>query len=315
MSHSVATAASIAEWTSERWEIATIVHSELVRSYVNDTYLLVSDQGDYALKMFRRSWRNRGDAMWEAQLCVHLDAHGVPLATPILGRDGQHVQILSYPEGDRAALLTPWLGGFKPNPPWTEDLYRNFGRAAARMHQASISFVPAARGRLLNADHLIRRPIAKLRDHFADRPETIHQLLDGAQQMARELDSVVPQLPFGVCQGDLTLDNLHILPDGAIALYDFDLGGHGWFAFDFAFFDGWMRRDENAVTWWNAFQTGYGEIREVTDAEIQAMPLFDVAYLIWDLEHTIHNWTDWSGTWNATESIVTRKIEEITRRY
>lgn len=315
ISHSIATDASIATWTPACWNMGSIIHSELVRSYVNDVYRIETDLGTYALKVFRRSWRNRWDAEWEAHLCLHLDSRGVPLATPISGRNQELVQLLTYPEGERAALMTPWLDGSKPKPPWTEALYREFGRAAAVMHQASTSFVPQTPGRLLNADHLIRRPIAKLRDRFSERPDMFQQLLGGSERIAIELDVLIPQLPFGVCQGDLTLDNLHILPGGDIAFYDFDLGGHGWFAFDFAFFDSWMRRDIAAITWWNAFRTGYGEIREITAAEIRAMFFFDVAYLIWDLEHTIHNWSQWSGTLSASDEKVETMLTNIFERF
>jgi Ser/Thr protein kinase RdoA (MazF antagonist) len=311
MTHSIASAPSIAELAVDRWNIGSIARAALIRSYVNDLYRVETDGGVYALKVFRRSWRNRWDAGWEAQLCSHLNAKGISLAMPIPGRDEEHVQILMYPEGDRAALLTPWLDGTKPRPPWTERIYRDFGRAAARMHQASISFVPETPGRLLNVDHLIRRPIAKLRDPFSNRPELYRRLLDGGERIASEIDLLVPQLAFGVCQGDLSFDNLHFLRDGSIAFYDFDLGGHGWFCFDFAFFPAWMKKEPDAIRWWNAFRSGYGEVREITTAEVEALPLFDIAYKIWDLEHTIHNWAVWTGTWQATDQKIEAMLDAI----
>lgn len=314
ITHSLAAPHSISGWAIERWDIGAIRSAELIRSYVNDVYRIDTDLGSFALKVFRRSWRTRSDAIWESQLCVHLDDAGIRLALPKPDVDGQRVQTLIYPEGERAALLTPWLGVFKPKPPWTEKLYCDFGRAAARMHQASSTFLPECPGRLLDTDHLIRRPMERVCEHFANRPKTFERLLEVSESVASQLDVLTADLAFGVCQGDLSFDNLSILPDGEFAFYDFDLGGHGWFAFDFAFFHGWTQKDDSAVAFWDAFRAGYSEIREITTAEVAAMPLFDVAYMIWNLEHTIHSWTQWSGTWQSTDAKVDGMLASIFER-
>ncbi|MEJ7838263.1 MAG: phosphotransferase [Thermomicrobiales bacterium] len=311
LTHSLAAPHSISGWATTRWDIGAIRSAELIRSYVNDVYRINTDLGSFALKIFRRSWRSRSDAIWESQLCAHLDDAGIRLALPNPGVDGHQVQTIIYPEGERAALLTPWLGVAKPKPPWTEKLYFDFGRAAARMHQASSTFTPESPGRLLNTDYLIRRPVEKLCTQLNNRPKTFERLLDVSGSVASHLDVLTADLAFGVCQGDLSFDNLSILQDGEFAFYDFDLGGHGWFAFDFAFFHGWTRKDDSAVAFWDAFRAGYGEIREITAAEIEAMPLFDVAYMIWNLEHTINKWTQWSGTWQATDAKVDDMLTTI----
>ena len=313
-SHSLAAPDSLAAWAADKWNIGTIRNAELVRSYVNDVYKIDSDVGTFALKIFRRSWRNRSDVIWESELCVHLEEQGVRLAVPIPGVDGHRVHSLQYPEGERAVFLTSWLGEFKPKPPWTEKLYRDIGRAAAEMHEASTTFTTETPGRILNNDHMIRRPLEKLRGYFNDQSETFDRLQEVGMRVANQLDALTTDMAFGVCQGDLSFDNLSILSDGAFAFYDFDLGGHGWFASDFAFFHHWTRKEESAIPFWNAFRAGYSEVREITDAEIEAMPLFDVAYKIWDLEHTIHKWTQWTGTWQATEAKVDAALTEIFER-
>lgn len=314
ITNSLAAPHSVSVWATERWDIGAIHNAELIRSYVNDVYRIDTDQGSFALKIFRRSWRSPSDAIWESQLCVHLDNAGIRLALPSLGVDGERVQTLTYPEGERGAFLTPWLGIAKPKPPWTEQLYCDFGRAAARMHQASSTFTPTPAGRLLNTDYLIRRPVDRLSELLNKRPGTYDRLLDVSESVASRLDMLTANLAFGVCQGDLSFDNLSILPDGEFAFYDFDLGGHGWFAFDFAFFHGWTQKDNSAVAFWDAFRAGYSEIRKITTAEVEAMPLFDVAYMVWNLEHTVHMWTQWSGTWQATDAKVDDMLTAIFDR-
>jgi Ser/Thr protein kinase RdoA (MazF antagonist) len=161
---------------------------------------------------------------------------------------------------------------------------------------------------------LIRRPVAKLAAPFADRPEQLFRLQRIAERVAGELDRLAPSLPFGVCHGDVSLDNIHIDADGRIAFFDFDLGGHGCFAFDFNGIYRWSTDDPDAVRFWNAFREGYGVVRPISADELRALPLFDIAYLIWDLEHVVNNWTSWTGSWVATEAMVAEKLDDIDRR-
>jgi Ser/Thr protein kinase RdoA (MazF antagonist) len=315
ITHSIATADAIGRFVAENWDIGPIEDCVLVRSYANDVYRLKRGNGDFVVKVYRRGWRNAWDVGWEAQLCAHLDGCGVSVSVFLPARDGTPVQAIEYPEGERAVTVSQWLAGTKPVPPWTDDLYRDFGRATARLHLASQSFAPSTPGRLLNADHLIRRPVAKLAAPLADRPEQLFRLQRIAERVAGELDRLAPSLPFGACHGDVSLDNIHIDTDGRIAFFDFDLGGHGWFDFDFNGVYRWSTDDPDAIRFWTAFQQGYGEIRPIREAELRALPLFDIAYLIWDLEHVVNNWTTWTGSWVATDEIVTANLAEVSRRY
>jgi Ser/Thr protein kinase RdoA (MazF antagonist) len=314
VSHSIATPDAIAELVSARWDVGDVAACLLVRSFANDVYRVETTGGRFAVKVYRLGWRNRWDAAWEAELCQHLAQRGVALAMPIAGMDRREVQVVRFPEGDRAVVLTPWLPGGKPEGTRTEQLYERFGQAAAALHLATQDFVPSIPGRLLGADHLIRRPFAKLQDALAGTAHDLRAVAGIAEQVAAELDRLTPELPFGVCHGDLTLDNLHIDDGGAIALFDFDLGGHGWFAYDFNGIWRWSTLADAAIPLWQAFRRGYSNVRPITPAEDVAVPLFDLAYLFWDLEHTVNTWTAWSGTWRAPVDEIDGKLVELEVR-
>lgn len=311
VSHSIPTPDAVSTFVADRWDQGAVLSCLLVRSYVNDVFKVTTSRSNWVLKVYRRGWRTAWDARWEAELCSQISAQGIEVALPVAGGDGEAVQVLSTPEGDRAAMLTPWLPGAKPQPPFTPELYRDFGRTAAMFHEATRDFHSTAPGRLLNAGHLIRRPVAKLESSFPDRQEDFARLQKVAEEVTASLDALTPGLPFGVCHGDLTLDNLHVLPDGSIAFYDFCLSGHGWFALDFAGFHGWVSRDATALPKWQAFQQGYCEVRPISDEEFSAVPYFDIAYQIWDLEHTMHNWSAWSGSWRSADEKVDTMLAEI----
>jgi Ser/Thr protein kinase RdoA (MazF antagonist) len=296
---------------ADRWDVGSVKSCVLVRSYANDVFRIGATDGDWALKVYRRGWRNTWDARWEAELCTHVARSGVAVAVPRIGWNGEAVQVMPSPEGDRAVLLAPWIEGSKPIPPFSPELYGEFGRAAARFHLATTDFRPTAPGRLLNGDHLIRRPLTKLDPSFRGRREAFERLLKIGHRVADAIDGGTTHLPRGVCHGDLTLDNLHVMPNGEIAFYDFDLAGHGCFAFDFANYHQLVWKDKTAAPKWEAFQLGYGEVRSIGPDEQAAAQLFNVGYQIWDLEHTMHNWTAWTGSWNATEGKIDSMLAEI----
>jgi Ser/Thr protein kinase RdoA (MazF antagonist) len=89
----------------------------------------------------------------------------------------------------------------------------------------------------------------------------------------------------GLIHADLHAENVHFHSDGSLALFDFDLLGTGWRAYDLAVFF-WSRhllaRDTgHADQGWQAFLQGYLTHRSLPDADRQAVPLLAAARQIW----------------------------------
>ena len=311
VSHSIPTPKAVTQFVSEHWDTGPLLSCSLLRSYANDVFRIESERGSLVLKIYRRDWRNTTDAQWEAELCQHLTQHHVRVALPLIGHDDRAVQHFPLPEGDRAALLLPWLPGDKPKAPAEPELYVAFGRAAARLHLATQDFRPSVPERKLDGDYLIRQPLARLQASSLKQSDECARLQHIASEAADQIDFTMQALPSGVCHGDLTLDNVHLLPDGQMAFSDFDLAGRGPFAFDFGAYHGWVQQDNAAAPKWAAFQSGYGEIRPILPEELEAAAWFNLAYQVWDLEHTINNWVKWSGTWRATPSIIQTMLTSI----
>src|SRR6188508_1833987 len=208
---------------AERYLASAEVRCSLVRSYTNDVYRAESDDGQVIVKLYGAGWRSDGEVLYEVDLLEHLAGKGIAVARAIPGNDGAWLHQLTTAEGRRQVLVFEVAPGSKPVRPFTTALYRTIGQAAGRMHAALADFEsPHPRFRH-DTEYMIDRPLRALRPYLADHPEEWSFLVDvAAQTQADILAFAGDGLDWGVIDGDLTLDNLHVTEDGGFVFYDFD---------------------------------------------------------------------------------------------
>ena len=279
---------------NRRYRIEPLVDCALLRSYVNDVYVLRGGAVAYILKIYRAGWRSWSEITYELDVLTHLTAKDVPVAAPLPRRDGQLIGILSAPEGSRYIVLFPYAAGVKPTPPFMPELYYSFGSATARMYNALDDFSSTHARVPLDLAYLLDRPLSVLRPLLAHRPDDWRFLVSLADKVRARIDSLAGQgLDWGVCHGDLTLDNLHIDKDNGIIFYDFDMGGPGWRACDpYGVFQAWSTEPQ-----WDAFLQGYTGERSFGAADRAAVPYFVAANGIWSMGSHARNWVAWRGLW------------------
>lgn len=253
-----------------------------IRSYTNDVYLAESGGRQLIVKLYRTSWRSDGELHYEVDLLEHLASKGVPVARAIPGNDGAWLHHVAALRGRRQMIAFEVAPGAKPTRPFTQDLYRRFGRAAARMHAALADFSsPQPRFRQ-DTRHLIEEPLRALRPFLTPRPDDWAFLADVAARVKADILTFAQDgLDWGVIHGDLTLDNLHVADDGQIVFYDFDDGGPGWRAHEFQGVYQAQRERANGV--WDAYLEGYLAVRALSANDLRAIPSFVVADQVWSM--------------------------------
>ncbi len=276
----------------------------LMRSWVNDAYLIVTAASRYVLKVYRFGWRSPEDVAWEVDLISHLAARGAPVAPAIPRRDGGMVTAVRAPEGTRSMVLYAYADGAKPLPPFTPELYGYFGRATATIHRASDDFVSRHWRTPHDLNYMVDQPLAVIRPHLAHRPADWNVVVEIAAIVRSRIESLAARgLDWGPCHGDVTLDNLHVTDDHRIIFYDFDSGGPGWRASDpYGVFA--TRPPER----WEAFLAGYTEIRPFGPVDRAAVPYFVMTDEIWGLAQNISNWSRWSGLWMTSQDRLATQI-------
>jgi Ser/Thr protein kinase RdoA (MazF antagonist) len=74
--------------------------------------------------------------------------------------------------------------------------------------------------------------------------------------------------------GDFHGWNVHMAQDHMLTVFDFDCCGVGWRAYDIAVLRWGARLRGKEQARWPSFLCGYGEVRRLSDLNIQATPYF-----------------------------------------
>lgn len=310
--HSIFDPAALVPVLEARYPIGRIDRCVLERSYANDVFQLdAAGGGRYYLKVHRSDWRTQADVDWDLGIQRHLLTNGVAVARPVAAKDGLALTELEAPEGVRAAVLYAEAPGRKPERPFTADLYERFGCAAAGMH-ATFDTMPETPGRAPgDLEALVLRPgqlLQERTDGLVGVPAMIDRIVD---RLAEGIRCRAPALDWGICHGDLTLDNFAITATGEITFFDFDLAAPSWRARDPCGVYAYSRQAAEARDFWDAFLAGYRQVRPFSDNDEHAVPLMYAVNQFWDLGHEVSRWSRWSGLWRVTPEIISIRLMEI----
>ncbi len=122
--------------------------------------------------------------------------------------------------------------------------------------------------------------------------EGIEAFLPAVQELRAQIQSLPTTLPaYGVIHGDMHGGNCAVTEQGAITFFDFDHGGYGWRAYDLATCKGRLSEDA-----WTACLGGYEQIRPLSLAEIDSIPVFQKLRPIWDKGDILAMRTAWGDS-------------------
>jgi homoserine kinase type II len=232
----------------------------------NTNYLLQTDRGSYILTIYEKRV-DPDDLPFFLGLLDHLSNKGVPCPPTIHGRDGK---ALRHVAGKLAAVQT-FLRGIWPKRPQAAHC-GEVGAALARMHLAGLDY-PASRPNELSVDGW-----AELVAATAVRADEVAKGLAGEIAMEYEyLSANWPRdLPTGVIHADLFPDNVFFMGDKLTGLIDFYFACTDALAYDLAIcLNAWCfeRGGEFNITKAQRLISAYREVREVSAAELAALPL------------------------------------------
>ena len=232
----------------------------------NSNFLLHTTQGPFLLTLYEKRV-DAADLPFFLGLMEHLADKGLPVPLPVRRHDGEMIGTVS---GRPAAIIT-FLEGMWPRRP-TAAHCRAVGEALARMHVAAADF-PIARPNALSLPGwrtLWQGCIARAN-------EVENGLAAEVAADFAELESDWPShLPGGVIHADLFPDNVFFLGDRLSGLIDFYFACNDFLAYDIATcLNAWcFERDHSFnMTKGAALLAGYGSVRPLTAAEIEALPV------------------------------------------
>lgn len=272
----------------------------LVRSFNNDVYRIDTDADAFVLKVYGLGRLAQDEVRWEQSLARELVNAGLGVAADVATKTNDSVGIVEAPEGLRVIALTTWVPGAKPQPPWSDALYRSFGAALGRLHNAADSFHSTY------PRQSVRR---------GDEPEQVAAVLDQGSSQRRlvqraaaaarsELEQLAKQgLRWGIRHGDASLDNINVDEHGTVYFYDFDLAGPGWQVEDLA---GAM-----STEFASPFLEGYVDERPLAEVDLAALPWLRVLSHIDNLKFHLIDKPAALGSSTLTEGWVERGFEGL----
>ena len=78
---------------------------------LNDSYKVITENGSYLLRVYRKGWRTKSAIEFELNALNHLHKKGVNVAYPLLTANGEQIVPISSPEGERFAIMTSFAEG------------------------------------------------------------------------------------------------------------------------------------------------------------------------------------------------------------
>jgi Ser/Thr protein kinase RdoA (MazF antagonist) len=311
--YSTADAVSVANFVAETWPLPEPIETALLNRGFNDMFdVRAADRQRYVLRL--SGWRARGpaDVAAETAFLVYLDALSVPVAAPVLARDGRYFSHAMLPEGRRPAVLFHYVDG---RPPRYDDVAdaQVQGVTLARIHETAIGFGGKTAGRYrLDLDHLLHRQVAAVSELAALGSDTRERLTAVASRLAAGVMSRA-DLTWTYCHGDCHGFNALIRVEGPRAgqavFFDFDDGGFGYLAYDLAVHL-WAQTSFGRRTYamWHAFVAGYRSVREIAPSDFDAVQLFVPIRHIWLIGEYASRTAEW-GTAGMSSAWLEREVK------
>jgi Ser/Thr protein kinase RdoA (MazF antagonist) len=303
--YSTSKVADIEKCIDQTYDLGAPVSCRLLQRGFNDVYLATTPGEDrYVFRLSQRRARGPADVRSETAFLAHLAGLNVPVAAPIQTRHGAFFIEGRAPEGLREGVLFRAVGSRDSDANSAVDARAN-GKTLALVHQAAAAFEAGETRYRLDLDHLLRRPLARIRDSgLVEDPKVLEQLEAIAERTAAAIEEM-EGLTWTYCHGDCHGFNARIDDAGEAVFFDFDDSGPGYLAYDLAVFL-WAKvsfgRELTAM--WHEFLDGYQSVRTVPEADLQAVTRFVIVRHIWLMGEYASRAQEWGSNavgWVAGE--------------
>lgn len=314
VTHSNLSARHLGLFVAETYALDS-VRCRIIKSGINDTYLVESSTGNFVFRVYSLNWRTKTEIQEELRLLTLLHTQGISVSYALPDRHQQYIQTLNAPEGERYGVLFTLAGGEKKlSSP--EEAHFQVGQLMAKLHGLTHNF-PLERIQYTPA-MLLQDSLAKMADFLPACEE--RQFMESAQTKLLNLfaGAQTDNLRYGAVHLDIWFDNLNIDVDNQITLFDFDFCGNGWLGLDIAFYVMQLyhlERDEKICqSKLDAFYAGYESVSPITDEEKRLVPALGISLYFFYLGIQCERFHNWSNVF-LNETYLKRYINLIVKRY
>jgi Ser/Thr protein kinase RdoA (MazF antagonist) len=315
VSSSILTASALIPLLQQQYGLS-VNHCRIIKAGVNHTYLVTTADTRYVFRIYSHNWRSDKEIGEELRLILHLKEKGCSVSHPIADAQGQYIQQLQAPEGQRQAVLFSYAPGNKL-PQLEPAQHEAIGRLMAQIHRNTEGF--ALERCTYTPAYLLEEPLQLLADFLSPDCAEMQFLQTAATNIRNVMEQADPtQLRQGAVHLDIWFDNMSVTPEGEITIFDFDFCGNGGLYLDIAYYILQLYTTEPQEQAYQsklaAFMQGYESVTPLSDEERRLALLVSPGLFIFYLGVQCRRFDDWSNVF-LNEAYLRRFIEVRIRKW
>ncbi|HOY11911.1 MAG TPA: phosphotransferase [Saprospiraceae bacterium] len=317
VTHSILSTSHLAEFIQNKYTLGADVHCKLIKSGINDTYLVTAGQNRFVFRVYSLNWRNPTEIEAEINFLIQLKQADISISYPITDAQKVYLQILNAPEGLRYGVMFSYAPGNKLHEV-AGEIHYEIGRTVGRIHQISKNQKIDRINYSLEV--LVVESLAQI-SHFLAADSTEMQYLKNLQKFI--LDQLnganINNMQTGIVHLDIWFDNLNIDEDGNITIFDFDFCGNGWLSLDVAYYIMQLHNLEKyeAAKYQpkiEQFLKGYESMNALSMEEKRLFPILGLSLYFFYLGTQCQRFENWSNAF-LNENYLKRFVNMIIKRY
>jgi Ser/Thr protein kinase RdoA (MazF antagonist) len=306
----------LADLLNKQYDFDNSMKCQLIRSGLNDTYLLSNSTDKYVFRIYKHHWRTEKEVLEEIRFLNDLKEQGIKVSFPIVDSKNNFIQRIHAPEGERISVLFSFAKGEK-RMQFSEKLHFKAGESMANIHQFS-------EGRSLNRTTylpkvLLNDSLESLKGFLSSNTVEM-DFMKATQERLLNLFAKIneKELRRGIVHLDIWPDNMNVTENDEITIFDFDFCGNGWLCLDLAYYLiqlHFIEKDINErSSKIQSFLNGYESILNIPNEEKQIFQMLGVSLYFFYLGVQCRRFENWSNVF-LSETYLKRYINSIIKPY
>lgn len=308
--------AGIGEFVSKKYSLRKNISCKLLKTGINHTYRIEDSNGFFVFRVYSYNWRTQNEITEELNLLNLLKQNNIPVSYPIADNQGNYIQTINAPEGERFAVLFSYAKGHKILN-YSKEIHFEIGKLTAQIHSLTKGLQQSRTS--YTTDILLNNSLVNIKQFLSADSEEMQFLIATKTLLETEILSADTNLiRTGVVHLDIWFDNLNISDTNKITLFDFDFCGNGWLCLDIAYYIMQVHNTEKIEAERkqkiNSFLKGYETIQEISTEEKRLLPTLGVCLYYFYLGVQCKRFDNWSNTF-LNEVYLKRYITVFIKGY
>ena len=316
VSNSNLSASHLGDFISKKYAVGDVTGCSLIRSGINDTYMVSTSQKRFVFRVYSLNWRTEKEIAEELRLLDLLKEKEISISYPIADKEKAYIHVLSAPEGNRYGVLFSFAEGEKLHS-FTTDVHYAIGRMMAEFHLVTDGL--SVDRTTYTPQLLVKDPLHPISRFLSDTSEEMKFMKMAQGFLWDELERAnLGSLRKGVVHLDIWYENLNVDTNNQVTLFDFDFCGNGWLCLDIAFYMLQVysieRDEKERDRKMAAFFEGYESVTKIPEEERKLLPVLGVSLYFFYLGIQCQRYDNWSNHF-LSESYLKRYIHQLVKRY